>query len=199
VFTIDSDLTISYHSDPSEVPVREDLKTFSTLPELSALLAGQTRPQLAGIWNSFAGVAPFGSLRPIESVTHSPADAIRRIWDALQLLVPGGAAAEPAEQVPEATKAAAKAPRKPKVPPKAAKVSRKPKAPKPTAPKGTSKKETTIAMISRENGASVSEIAEATGWQNHSIRGFVSTLNSKGILKTTSEKSDTRGLVYRAA
>jgi Protein of unknown function (DUF3489) len=44
------------------------------------------------------------------------------------------------------------------------------------------------------------EIVKATGWQNHSIRGFISgTLNKKIGLKVESEKTDAGDRAYRIA
>src|SRR5689334_4474060 len=37
-----------------------------------------------------------------------------------------------------------------------------------------SKAETVLKMMRRKQGATLAEIARATDWQNHSIRGFVS-------------------------
>jgi hypothetical protein len=41
------------------------------------------------------------------------------------------------------------------------------------------RKATVIALLEREGGATLEEIMAATGWQKHSIRGFISTLGSK--------------------
>jgi Protein of unknown function (DUF3489) len=37
-----------------------------------------------------------------------------------------------------------------------------------------------IAMMKRAKGATLAEIVKATGWQPHTVRGFVSILGSKG-------------------
>jgi hypothetical protein len=41
-------------------------------------------------------------------------------------------------------------------------------------PRTNSKQVTLIAMLRRPNGADLDEIAEATGWQKHTIRGAIS-------------------------
>ena len=57
-----------------------------------------------------------------------------------------------------------------------------------------------IEMLRAENGATVAEITEATGWQAHTIRGAISgTLKKKLGLEVTSEKIDGRGRVYKLA
>ena len=40
----------------------------------------------------------------------------------------------------------------------------------------TSKQQQVIEMLRRPEGATVNEIAEATGWQPHTVRGFISAL-----------------------
>ncbi|WP_411957143.1 DUF3489 domain-containing protein [Paracoccus homiensis] len=55
-----------------------------------------------------------------------------------------------------------------------------------------------IAMLQAPEGASIAEVAEATGWQHHSIRGAISgSLKKKLGLKVTSEKVAERGRVYK--
>lgn len=44
------------------------------------------------------------------------------------------------------------------------------------AVRSTSKKDAVMALIQRAEGASAPEIMEATGWQRHSVRGFLSIL-----------------------
>ena len=57
-----------------------------------------------------------------------------------------------------------------------------------------------IAMLQAPEGATIAEIAEATGWQAHSIRGAISgSLKKKLGLTVTSEKLAERGRVYRLA
>jgi len=59
---------------------------------------------------------------------------------------------------------------------------------------------TLIAMLRREGGASIDEMAEATEWKFHSVRGALSgILRKKLCLDVTSEKVEDRGRVYRLA
>ena len=44
----------------------------------------------------------------------------------------------------------------------------------------SNKKAEVIAMMMRAKGVTLAEIMEATGWQKHTVRGFVSILGSKG-------------------
>jgi hypothetical protein len=57
-----------------------------------------------------------------------------------------------------------------------------------------------IAMLRRPEGATVEQIAEATGWARHSVRGAMAgALKKKLGLTITSEKSETGARVYRIA
>ena len=52
------------------------------------------------------------------------------------------------------------------------------------APVATTKSASIIALLRRNNGATIAELTKATSWQAHSIRGFMSgTLKKKqGVL-----------------
>ena len=66
-------------------------------------------------------------------------------------------------------------------------------------PKDT-KKERVLELLRRKEGATISEIAKATDWQNHSIRSFISgTLTKKMGLTVESVNRDTRERTYRIA
>ena len=42
------------------------------------------------------------------------------------------------------------------------------------------KQEQVLAMLRRPEGATVAQIAEATGWAQHTVRGFFAGLKKKG-------------------
>ena len=65
-----------------------------------------------------------------------------------------------------------------------------PQIPKPSTP--ATKSEKIIGLLKREIGASIAELAKATGWQEHSVRGFISgTLKKKQALDiVTSREGD---------
>lgn len=71
-----------------------------------------------------------------------------------------------------------------------------PAAPEPTAKEKSeardgSKKAVVLAMLRREGGVTLGEIAQATDWQLHSIRGFLSGQVAKKMgLKIDSTKDD---------
>ena len=68
------------------------------------------------------------------------------------------------------------------------------KANKP-APK--TKGEKVITLLQRKTGASISELAKATGWQTHSVQGFMSgNLKKKRGLSITSTKEENKDRRY---
>jgi hypothetical protein len=79
------------------------------------------------------------------------------------------------------------------------------KAPKATKPKAAgvragSKTETILDLLRRPKGATLPEIMEASSWQAHSCRGFISgTLGKKMGLTVKSEKRDDGTRVYSIA
>ena len=61
---------------------------------------------------------------------------------------------------------------------KPARVAREPGAPR--KPREGTKQEQVLAMLRRPEGATVAQIAEATGWAQHTVRGFFAGLKKKG-------------------
>lgn len=55
-----------------------------------------------------------------------------------------------------------------------------------------------LALLSRAGGATLAELQKATGWQAHSVRGFLAgTVKKKQGLNLTSEKSGDGTRRYR--
>ena len=63
--------------------------------------------------------------------------------------------------------------------------------------KRPSKQDAVIAMLQRPEGATVDEVASATGWQRHTVRGVFSGTLTLGL--TLASATEERGRVYRIA
>jgi len=188
-FTIDPDNNITVLvGDPAGAANPE---TFSTEKELAKSTADWPISRLVETWNSFAGVAPFTDLKPVKKFTDRKA-AIARIWKAVARLVPD--VAQPAQTV-------APAKRKGK---KDAKKTKRRDTARPGAKSDAnvsregSKKAEVLDLMRRKQGATLAEIIELTGWQAHTVRGFVSgTLVTKLGLKIESFRSEEKERTYR--
>ncbi|MDO5623046.1 MAG: DUF3489 domain-containing protein [Paracoccus sp. (in: a-proteobacteria)] len=67
-------------------------------------------------------------------------------------------------------------------------------------PRTGTKQAVPIAMLRAPEGASIAEIASATGWQPHTVRGAIAGALKKRLgLVVTSDKHPERGRVYRIA
>ena len=72
--------------------------------------------------------------------------------------------------------------------------------PVPRRPREGSKQAMLIDMLERDGGATMTEIAEATGWMHKTIRGAIAgTLKGKFGIPVISEKSEAGERVYRIA
>jgi Protein of unknown function (DUF3489) len=165
-------------------------QSFSSARELAKLTAEWPASRLMDTWNSFAGVAPFDKLKPVKKFTSGKA-AVARIWTAVVRLSPDSA--QPAEDVAPAKGKAKKSPTKV---PRRARVQ---KGAKGDAESRSNKKAEVIALMKRGKGVTLSEIVETTGWQKHTVRGFVSILGSKGGEKIESSKNAAEERSYRIA
>ncbi len=54
-----------------------------------------------------------------------------------------------------------------------------------------------VSLVARTNGATLAELMKATGWQAHSVRGFLSTASRKRGLTIQSLKNGKGERVYR--
>jgi hypothetical protein len=177
LFAIDTDNNITAFPAAGQIP--EGQEHFGSEKELAKLAATWPGDRLLQIWNSFAGVAPFDELKPIKKFTDRKT-AVARVWKAIQRL-----------DAPTAPQAADVAP----------KGNRSRKAAKaedatPTARDG-SKKAIVIDLLKRPEGATLKQITEATAWQAHSVRGFISgSLSKKMGLNVESSKRDDGERVY---
>jgi uncharacterized protein DUF3489 len=188
-FTIDSENNITAHAG---LPAGADeSQSFSNQEELVKLAADWPASRLVDTWNSFAGVDPFDDLKPIKKFA-SRKGAVARIWQAIERLSPD--VAQPVADVAPAKGKTKKSPTKSKRrdtarlgAKRAANVARE-----------GSKKGEVLDLMRRSKGATLAEIMKLTGWQAHTVRGFVSgTLIKKLGLKVESFRSEERERTYR--
>jgi hypothetical protein len=186
-FTIDSENNISANAG---LPAGADeSQSFRNQKELANLTADWPASRLVDTWNSFAGVTPFDDLKPVKKFTNREI-AVERIYKAVQRLAAN--VAQQAAHVAPASEKAKKNPAKPK--------QRQTKRTKgdSRAAKDGSKKAEVIELMSRKSGAALDEIMKLTGWQAHTVRGFVSgTLIKKMGLAVESHRSEEKGRFYR--
>jgi hypothetical protein len=186
-FTIDPDHNITAFASLHDARSAKIHKAeyFGSSQELAKLVASWPWIRPVEIWNSFAGVVPFTGLKPVKKFTDRKA-AVARIWDAVQVL--SANVGKPAAHV---------APGKGKRNKDAPKSKRRHTAPAASKEAG-SKKAEVIDLMRRSQGATLAEIMELTGWQAHTVRGFVSgTLIKKLSLNVESFRSDEKERTYR--
>lgn len=146
---------------PVEEANAPGVERLDSLDQFRALAEHWPASRLVEIWNSLAGV------KPVKKFTDRKT-AVTRIWKTLQRLGPAEAAPEPKSG--DKTK------------------SRQPR-------RHTSRKDTktarVLALLKRPAGASLKQLMKATGWQSHSIRGFLSGhLHKKLGLRVKSFRRD---------
>jgi len=110
-----------------------------------------------------------------------------------------GTAPDPKAEEPKAAKKASRAPRGAHVAPKKGKAGKK-ASPGKKAPKAAkkasgardgSKTSKVLDLLKRPGGVTTKELLKATGWQPHSVRGFLSgTIGKKMGLTVTSAKGE---------
>ena len=129
------------------------------------------------IWNSFTGVTPVKKFTDRKT-------AIARIWKAIQSLQP---APEVQEKAAAPRDVAPGRPTKSKATGKA--KGRKKAAPESQGAREGSKKAAILELLRRPGGATLKDLMAATGWQAHSVRGFISgAIVKKMGLKVESQK-----------
>jgi len=68
--------------------------------------------------------------------------------------------------------------------------------PKPSPPRAESKGAQILEMIGRAKGATLAELMQTTGWQAHSVRGFISIARKEHRLKIESSKNEVGDRMY---
>ena len=187
-FSINADNDITVHA--SRKAARETGDGVFTTQEQLGELIGKDGKRLVEIWNSLTGVTP------VKKFTSTKV-GVARIWDAIQGLgdsvdsAPETAETE-AQQAPDVA---------PEEAPASKKATRAKKAPTSAAAadgaRQGSKTATVLELLKRKGGVTAQELLDATGWQPHSVRGFISgTVGKKMGLTVVSTKSDSGERTY---
>ncbi len=191
-FTIDCDNNITAFASLKEAKAADiaGAEYFSSQEELEQLAAswspagtrGRGSSKLIELWNSLPGVAPVKKFTDRKT-------ALARIWKAAQALAPA-VAPQGTQDAPKEAKATKKAIRRQKGAP----------ARKEKQAREGSKKSQVLELLRQSNGATLKDIMSVTGWQAHSVRGFISgSLGKKMGLKVESFKRPEGDRAYRVS
>jgi hypothetical protein len=135
---------------------------FTSHEELEALAEDWPTSRHLNIWNQFPGNSPVTKFTDRQT-------AIRRIWRLLEANTATPAAARPVRQSKHGQPAKASA----------------------NPPPAQTKSETVLMLLRRPGGATLKAVMAATGWQAHSVRGFISgQITKKMRLKVKSIKRE---------
>jgi hypothetical protein len=184
-FTIDADNNVTAFASAEEASQGDaaGLIHFDSQATLAKVSADWPLTRFVEIWNGIPGQTPVKKFQDRKK-------GVARVWAAIQPLAARGASEEPAAEKPE---------RKAGKPAKKAKPAKKVsgKAEDIKVSDRSNKKAEVIAMMKRAKGATLAEIMEATGWQKHTVRGFVSILGSKGGQSIESSKNAAGERTYK--
>jgi hypothetical protein len=174
IYTIDDNNIMTMHAaTPADgsIGVR-----FDTAKELAKATAHWPVSRLAEVWNNL----PIEGLRPVKKFTDRKT-AVARIWAAIQDLTP-----IPAPDAATGAKAAAKARKRSRPETGACGV------------RENSKRAAILAMLRYPEGVTLTQIMEATHWQPHTVRGFISGVIGKQLgLKVESTRTEAGERRYR--
>ena len=168
-FTIDSENDITVFASLKETKEAgvsgRETNAFCSQEELGALAENWPGARLVEIWNGLPGV------KPVQKFT-TRAVAVRRIWAAIQQL-------QPVSGTPSRALRSKSGRRK----------TTGTNVPRAVLPQN--KASLVIALLQSPNGATLQGLMRATGWQAHTVRGFVSGhLKKKLGLKVRSFRRD---------
>jgi hypothetical protein len=167
-FSIDSKNRI-HVEDPPSVQSSKLGPRFGSEQQWARIAADFSVSRLVKLWNKLPGVMPVQRFASRQT-------ALRRIWAALQGL-------EPKQKSTV---------RKPDVQVKAEIRIKQP------VKEHEGRTRQVIDLLEAEGGASLEQLVDATGWQKHSVRGFLSgTIRKKMGMEVISSKNANGARVYR--
>jgi len=175
-YTIDNENNVTAFASATEAKGHSMTERFSSAKELARLVEKWPASRVVEIWNSLPGVTA------VRKFTSRKA-AVVRIWAAIQSLEPNvgsqGAAVGPKRGRPDR---------------------RTSKKEKPATARDGSKKAEVLTLLRRKEGATLQDLMASTGWQAHSVRGFLSgALGKKMGLPVESAKREDGVRIYSIA
>ena len=167
-FLITSENQMVTINSTAETPERGT--AFDSEQQLAEVTSDWPASRLVEIWNALPGVTAIRKFK-------DRATALSRIWKQAQSLPPFVEPA-PVEEVPAQTEEA--------------------KLEEAKSESGGSKKDLVVSMLDAAEGVTLAQIMAATGWQKHSVRGFLSgAVGKKMGLAVVSSKPKDGERVYR--
>jgi hypothetical protein len=163
---------IAVYPSAKEAEGFTNTQRFGSEAALAKLATEWPTSRLVRIWNTLPGTVP------VRKFTNRSL-AIARIWKSVQKLDNTGR-----EKTPDATDA----PERKRTLHEAASTAGS------QLKRNASRTETILTLLKQPGGATLDAIMKSTGWQSHSVRGFISgTVRGKLSLKVVSER-DGKGL-----
>jgi hypothetical protein len=149
IFTIDAGNTIAVSSSTAQRGSKSGTARFTNQKQLAALAGHWPNGRLVEVWNNLPGV------RKVVKFTDRQT-GVRRIWRAIERLEPhvGAHAASGGDKTGSRGKTASP-------------------FEQPVVARTDTKAARVIALLKQPAGATLKAIMALTGWQSHSVRGFI--------------------------
>ena len=159
--------------------IKRGRELFASKEDLESLVVKWPGKRLVEFWNEIPGV------KPVRKFTDRKT-AIRRIWNALQQSRLQSAASTAGPDCGDQPKASLKTNRNRRTTRRSRTI------------KAGSKKAAILKLLGRPAGVTLQKLMRVTGWQAHSVRGFISAGVSKRMgLRVTSNRREDGQRVYQ--
>lgn len=198
VFSINSENSVRVLDalPSSDSPAPDGMLVFDSSKAFTHAGLEWPMARFVAIWDK---LAPRVGLKPVQKFENRQI-AMVRIWRAVEKLAEPPALGVLEAYGPEGAAAGVPTPSRTAARTKARKGVKSAKAGEPKAPREGTAKAKVIAMLERKGGVTLRQIQDATGWQPHTVRGFVSVLASKGGMTINSIRRESdKARVYEVA
>jgi hypothetical protein len=194
------------HKLAADWPASRLLEIWNSLPGVTPVKKFKDRQTaVARIWKVVETLGQPATAAQADEPTPVPeaAPVPDQVEEASITVKPAGASPEPAtatpvtQQAPDVAPAEATPTKKTTAKKAAPKAPKAPKAAKSDGPREGSKMAAVIAMLQRENGATISEIMSSMSWQKHTVRGFIAGAMKKAGFSVESFKPEGGERTYR--